>query len=364
LPQAIEAYREAVRLDPENLDHARGLATTLERNREDDAAEAAWRRALELTGDDRAARREARERIVAIWNRTRQMPQRLAELERRFAGSPPDAEAGRFLAELHRRRGPQHLADAERVLQRIIEIEPGDIESLLALERAYASAGDLAAAIETLGRLVEADARRAPTYLQRMAEHSLALYRDEDAVRYAERAVEHTPDDAEAHRRLGDLYRARQDGERAIASYRRAITIDERMFPTYLELAELHLARGEQTDADRLFRRVVRGSPDDDLVGRAARASIQIHLGAGRRRPERGLPLALHHPAPDLRRVAVGLDNGRTARADRAPRRPDAARARTSSDRSAAARSSRCSRRCRRSRSAGWRSTSSAISAT
>src|SRR5690606_10070668 len=34
LPQALEEYREAVRLDPGELAHVRGLATVLERNRD------------------------------------------------------------------------------------------------------------------------------------------------------------------------------------------------------------------------------------------------------------------------------------------------------------------------------------------
>lgn len=308
LADAEAAYREAVRLEPDHLDYVRGHANVLERLRRDDEAAAAWSRVLDLAAGDRAARREARQRVVAIWARSQRLGRSVADLERRFRATPPDVEAGRFLAEAYRvQRRPD---EARRVLAEVIALEPGDVESLLALERARATAGDLDGAIEVLARLVEADPRRAPQYLQRMAEHALALYRDEDAVRYAARAVEHTPDDAEAHRRLGDLYRARQDTERAIASYRRAIELDERLFPTYLELAELHLARGELREADILYRRVLRASPDDDLVGRAARASIQIHIGNGtlEELEQDLLPLAIGHTQrPIYRRAVVEL---------------------------------------------------------
>lgn len=310
LPQAIDEYREAVRLDGDELAHVRGLATALERNRDTDEAEAQWRRVLELAGDDRAARREARERIVGIWTRTRQITARVRELEQRFAADPPDAEAGRFLAEAHRRSGPSQQADAERVLARVIEIEPGDVDSLLALERLRTHRGDLEGAIAVLQRLRDADPRRAAQHLQRMAEHALALYRDEDAVRYAAEAVRRNPEDASGHRRLGDLYRARQDIERAAASYRRALELNERLYPVYFELAELHLARGDTREADRLYRQVLRITPDDDLVSRAARASTQINLGAGTLGElERDLlPLALGHPQrPVFRRMAVEL---------------------------------------------------------
>lgn len=310
LPQAIEQYREAVRLDPDAIAHVRGLATVLERNREDDQAEVQWRRVLKLAENDRNARREARERIVGIWNRTRQLAARMRELERRFAADPPDAEAGRFLAECHWRRGAPHQADAERVLERVIQIEPGDVESLLALERLRTHRGDLAGAIEVLQRLRDADPRRAARYLSRMAEHALALYRDEEAVEYAAEAVRRNPDDASGHRRLGDLYRARQDTENAIQSYGRALELNDRLYPVYFELAELHLARGEVGEADQLYRQVLRIAPDDDLVARAARASIQINLGAGTLAElERELlPLALGHPQrPIFRRMAVEL---------------------------------------------------------
>lgn len=334
LPQAIEHYREAVQRAPEEITYVRGLATTLDRRGQPDLAEAEWRRVLELAGEDRVARREARERIVAIWARSGRLERRITELRRRFDADPPDAEAGRFLAEAHRRHGPQHQGQAERVLARIVEADPSDVESLLALERILRHRGDLDGAIATLRRLRDADPRRASRYLSRMAEHALALYRDEEAVRYAAEAVERNPDDASAHRRLADLYRARQDIDRAIQSYRRALELNDRLHPVYFQLAELHLARGEIEDGDRLFRQVLAITPDDDLVARAARASIQINLGAGTLPTlERDLlPLALGHPErPVFRRMAVELYDAYAAPLARRARRGegDVSQART-----------------------------------
>lgn len=310
LPPAIVQYEAAVRLEPDNLAYVRGLATVLERNRQVEPAEAAWRRVLSLARDDRNARREARERIVGIWTRTRRLPRHIRELTRRFEAEPPDLEAGRFLAEAHRRSGQGGPQAAEQALERLVELAPGDVESLLALERLRTQRGDLAGAIAVLRRLRDADPRRASTYLARMAEHALALYRDAEALRYAAEAVERNPDDASAHRRLGDLYRARQDIDRAVASYRRALELNERLYPVYFQLAELHLAQGRIDEADRRYRAVLAITPDDDLVARAARASIQIHLGAGTLPVlERVLlPLAIANtPRPVFRRMAVEL---------------------------------------------------------
>ncbi len=325
LDEAESHYRKAVEADPDGLEYVRGLATVLERphrnessvdrRRRDEEAATWWQKVLEVT-DDRASRREARRRIVGIWSRRRELDGKRQQWRRAFRADPPDIDAGRFLAEAYLRGQPSDPGRAEEVLQRIVSLEPGDVESLLALERVQTTRGDLEAAIGTLRKLADADPRRAPRYLQRMAEHAHALYRDEDAVRYAAEAVSRTPDDAEGHRRLGDLLRARQDLEGAIRAYEKALELDERLFTTYFDLAELHLARGEHDQADRLYRRVLALTPDDDLVARAGRASLQIHLGAGSLETLEAdlLPLALSHPRrPIFRKLVVELYDSLTA---------------------------------------------------
>ena len=325
LDEAEQHYREAVGADPDGLEYVRGLATVLERPhrnesgadraRRDNEAATWWQKVLELT-EDRPSRREARRRIVGIWARRRELDSKRQQWRRAFATEPPDLNAGRFLAEAYLHAHPSDPARAEEVLQRIVTLEPGDVESLLALERVQTTRGDLEAAIGTLRKLAEADPRRAPRYLQRMAEHAHSLYRDEDAVRYAAEAVARTPEDAEAHRRLGDLLRARQDLEGAIRAYRKALELDERLFTTYFDLAELHLARGEQAEGDSLYRRVLGLTPDDDLVARAGRASLQIHLGAGSLEVLEAdlLPLALAHPRrPIFRKLVVELYDSLTS---------------------------------------------------
>jgi len=325
LDEAEHHYREAVRIDDDALEYVRGLATTLERphrnessgdrRRRDEEAATWWQKVLDLT-DDRPSRREARRRIVGIWARRRELDSKRQQWRREFVGDPPNVESGRFLAEAYLHAHPSDPARAEEVLQRIVGLEPGDVESLLALERVQTTRGDLEAAIATLRKLAEADSRRAPRYLQRMAEHAHALYRDEDAVRFAAEAVARTPEDAEGHRRLGDLLRSRQDLEGAIRAYRKALELEERLFTTYFDLAELYLARGEHDEADRLYRRVLGLTPDDDLVARAGRASMQIHLGAGSLEVLEAelLPLALSHPRrPVFRKLVVEVYDSLTA---------------------------------------------------
>ncbi|MFI5305972.1 MAG: HEAT repeat domain-containing protein [Polyangiales bacterium] len=297
--RALPEYETAVRAAPDDLEIVRGLAETLEKlHRPSDAAER-WEQVLTLS-KDRVQRREARRRVVRSWLAAGQLEQRIATLAAGFepasalpgrAPVKPDVEAGRFLAECYRALGggrrrtsgdARYLELAEQALARVLVLEPGDVESLLALERLRALRGNLAGAIEVLSRLLEADPSNAQTYLARMAEHSLALYRDADALGYAERLVAASPSDAKAHERLGDLYRARQNATAARASYARALALDPNAFGVALELAELELAAGHGVEADALLLRVVRASPDDELVKRAARLAIQQGLGTAR----------------------------------------------------------------------------------
>ncbi|MCB9611124.1 MAG: HEAT repeat domain-containing protein [Sandaracinus sp.] len=319
LDEAEARWRDAVRADESRVEWVRGLAAVLERPRtrerpdqrraRDEEAVRHWQSVMAIAREE-GARREARQRIVGIWSRRRELPDKVREWRQRFDATPPDIEAGRYLAEAYLRQRPRAADQAEAVLRRITELEPGDVESLKALERAHTARGDLAGAIEVLRRLVQADPRHAASYLQRMASHAHALYRDAEAVEFAAAAVERAPDDAEGHRRLGDLHRQRQDVERAIRSYSRAIELDDRLFATYFDLAELHLARGEVEEAARLYRVVLRTCPDDDFVARAGRGALQIHLGAGTLEElERDvLPLALAHARrPIFRRLVVEL---------------------------------------------------------
>jgi HEAT repeat protein/cytochrome c-type biogenesis protein CcmH/NrfG len=288
---------------------------------------------LQVCGDDSALRREARRRVVRLWAATGELPRRIAEFERTFMFSPvagsrpaeqadprkPDIDAGRFLAEAYRalatgrRRGQgdaRQFEAADRVLEHLLELVPGDLESLQALERSRVLRGDLAGALKVLGRLLEADPKNAQSYLGRMAEHSLALYRDDDAIHYAERLLALRPNDAQAHARLGDLYRARQDIAHAIASYERALVLDATEFEVSLKLAEIYVSTAQPQKADPVLREALRKSTDDELVKRAASMLLQLNRGTQELAvlEQFMLPLALARPQrPVYRRALVEL---------------------------------------------------------
>ena len=306
--EALAAYKEALALDPSALATKKALAGLYERNREYGSAVTLYEEIAQMATSkgDRGLARESRSRIVGLWGLEHVLERQVPGLLRAFAGPPVDVDVGRMLAdaELHLGRPAQ----AEAALRRILEIEPGDAESYKALERVLIQQHKQGEAIDVLEKLTSVEPNRAREVYERMARYALEIYRDDDAMKYSARAVELNPDDADAHRRLGEMYRARQDIGHAISELRAAIAKNDRLFVVYLELADLLLSSGQADDADALLRQVVRSSTDEDVVMRAAKLAMQLEGGS--RSPgelERDLlPLALSRPdRPLYRRLLV-----------------------------------------------------------
>ncbi len=315
LPEALAVLREATALEPGASAYKKTLASALERMRLHGEAERIWQQLADKAGQehDRTLAREARIHLVALWQSGDTLDVHARQLEGRLAASPPNLEAGKTLAEVYVRS--RKLTNAEATLRAVIALAPGDVDSYLALERVLTQEGKAVDVIALLEKLAVADPQGARQYYQRMAQVALENYRDDDAIRYATRAVALSPDDAEGHRRLAEMYQRRQDTDRAIVEYRAAISKNDRLFPVALELGELLLAKGQSDDADTLFRRVIRGAPDEDLVERASRLSMQVNGGKGTLEIlERDLlPLAIGNPGRKIyRRVLVDVYNVQT----------------------------------------------------
>jgi cellulose synthase operon protein C len=315
--EALETLAEAVKREPKQARARRAYAVGLERvgaaagGRDGqrlhyEEARKIWEQILRDSAADSNVAREARQHVVTLLSLTGQLAPRVALLERKLAADPPDLEAGRLLSEAHVRL--RRYDDAERVLRRLTQLSPGNVEDLTRLERVLVLGRKLEAALTTLEKLVKLDPKRAREYYQRMAGYAAELYQDDRALAFAARAVELGPDDADGHKKLGEMYEKRQDTARAVAEFRSAIAKNERLFPVYLELAELLVGQQQLDEADQLFRRVVRSSPDEELVYKAARLSMQLNLGRGTLESlEKDLlPIALGHPErPIYRRLLV-----------------------------------------------------------
>lgn len=307
LAEARTELLRATELAPDDRTALSHLVELTLREGRDADAEPLMMRLLALSAGDPALQREARAQLVALWARRGTLSRHVTLLEGAFGAEPPDLEAGATLAEALRRSG--ELDRAESVLERLATIAPADLDAWSALERVRTLRGDLAGAIDALEHAAAADPARAASYYARMSEHALGLYRDEDAIRYGERALALSPDDARGHVRLGDLHRRRGETAEAILRYRRALALDPHLFEVALEVAAL-TQPSDPAAADALYAQVIEASPDDDLVSRAIDASLEIELAAGDAEPllDRLVTLALtHYERPLLGRAALGV---------------------------------------------------------
>lgn len=309
LTEALSAFKEAMDSQPNNLRLRRGYALALEQaaagagnqsvmTARYDESRNTWEDILDRAtkAQDRNAAREARTHLVTLWSLLKQIEAKVEPLKYKLNRDPPDIEAGRMLVEVLVRL--RRLPDAEAALVKITEAAPGDEEAFLALERVRIMSQNQSGAIEALEKLVEINPKRAREYYQRMAQYSAELYRDDDAIKYAAKAVALSPEDADGHKKLAEMYQRRQDTERAIQEFRAAISKNDRLFQVYFELAGLLVAKGEPEEADLLYRRVLRMAPDEEMIAQAGRLSMQRHLSKNTLQELETdlLPLALGRP--------------------------------------------------------------------
>ena len=285
IERGIRNYRKAVEIKPDKLAYRRGLASTYEEARRWEKAIEIWREIMTST-DKPEVRSEARGRIIGIYKSQNQLRAKLEEFERRFRSDPPNLEAGYFLAEGYVKLSQYDRA--ETVYRDLVEadnqVDESDIDALQSLQTLYRQTGDLESAIEVLQQLAELQPRKQRDYYHRIAELSLKLYADEQAIKYAALAVEKNPDDADAHARLGGIYRKMQRLDAAIKEYRQAVDLDPQAHRHALKLADLLVEVGEPREAETYYLRVAKQARDNSLILKAARRAIDLALEADRLR--------------------------------------------------------------------------------
>jgi tetratricopeptide (TPR) repeat protein len=311
--EAIDMYMKAIALKPKEPQFYRGLAGVYERQRQDDRAIEAWEKVMELTRGDAAlkpTRREARTRIIAILARKQGNPltRKAMEWDRKFQGNPPDYEAGYFAAEAYIKQG--RYEDAERVLRRVLSLLPDDLDAMHQLVAVYKSLHKYADAVDLLKQLADKSPGREREYYAQISELELALYNDDEAVAYAQKALEKSPSDPQAQERLAEIHEKRGDFDKAIEAYGRAIALAPRNYKTYFSLARLYLRKGQPNEAARLYREVMNRAGDEDTVRQAARKAIDLeeYLGTLGQLEREIVPLVFTYgQKPFYRRILVEI---------------------------------------------------------
>lgn len=287
MTEALDLYQKAVRAEPNNLQIKRGLAQALERLSRPKDAVAIWEQIYFAASEpsDRPLRLESRQHLGKLLQKESRLLPTLYSWQRRLAAQLSQVLPDRMqpaelvalavlVADVSLNIG--QIGDAEAALvqlQKRIPQGPLLAEVLLALAAIYQQQRKLDEAIAVLKQAALLLPERRRELQAQLAELSLRSYRDEDAVQYARQAGV----DAEGELRLGEILERRDDISGAMASYKRAVELDSRLFRAHMALARLHLQRGELNDAAASFRDVVRRATHDDLVLEAGRRAIDIH---------------------------------------------------------------------------------------
>lgn len=245
-------------------------------------------------------------RLVASWARGGILAQQREPLRAR--AEQGDVRALRLLAEVERRLGDADAALAS--LTRLEALTPEDVHVVTALQRLHHARHDYEAEVRTLRRLVVLEPARAGWHLSQLVELALSVYRDEDALAFANEAGGRAFNDASLAIRLGRLEARRHEPARASALYRRALEVDPDAHEAAWELASIERDQGHDEAATLLYASITLRTTDDELRDRAAQAALESARASNTLSSlePRFLALALAHgDSPAHRRPALIL---------------------------------------------------------
>lgn len=314
--EGIEQLRKAVALDKNDANSLRSLALGLERNasqstgqdqiRLEEEALFYWKRIAgvrdseELKGPQvvasAALRTQARRRVVRLWKKSGRLALELPPLSKSLKADPPDLDAGRLLTEGYLAAGRPDAGI--ETLEFVVRHAPGDTESLVALENAYRKGGNETKVLEVLKRLLRANPARSREYYERMASAAARQNDTQAALSYTELNASQNPNDPATQARLGDLYLAQGQEQKAETAYRASLKMDDRQSLVALQLAEIVARSGRNLAALDLLAQVIRSSQNQDAIRKASRQALGLALPIGEaQRVEDVLrPLAVSRP--------------------------------------------------------------------
>jgi tetratricopeptide (TPR) repeat protein/HEAT repeat protein len=274
--EAVELYLKAIKLQPKHLPYRRELAMLLERKQQTMEALRSWEEVLALASGlaQPDLKREARGHIIDILHRTYQLRHRLNSYHLVFDGANPDLEAGFFLAEAYLKLG--ELEKAAAAYRRILQLQSQNLDAIASLEAVYRKQRKLAAAVELLKRLAVLQPSRAREHYQQVADLLLQLYRDKEALAYAQKAVSLGPQDAGSYHRLGELFEKKEDYAGAITAYAKAIQLDPTRIRAHFALARLSSQQGRHAEAEKLYRQVIRAAKTPETIQKAFRLGVEL----------------------------------------------------------------------------------------
>ncbi len=290
-PQALDVYREALSLDPENLAALRGMSRLAEVLGDAEAL-------VEVAEREAAIAKGARD-IADAWVRAGSVrADRLADREaaiqafdRALQQWPDHVEAAQRISALMRAQG-RHAKLVERLMRAATEAHDPARQAALGLEvaRLYARELDnLGASVAALERLLKSQPKDAPALLELAGLH-LSDRRVDEAIALLRRAIEVATGDqlADAHLLLASALEDKGDPPEAFRHY------------------ELALQR--RPDDRRILERVVALQLETGLFGAAVDSAARLREQARGEEAAVAADIALAQAYTGVRRTAEAID--------------------------------------------------------
>ncbi len=173
---------------------------------------------------------------------------------------PEDPEGYLQLAVIYEGQGK--LEEAAEALEQAIDLAPDKVQFYLLLGPIYERQERFDEALRTYRRLENVDSNLPGPILQAIAFIQHRKNEHDDALKYALRALEADGTSWRVHYLLGGVYAAKEQVERAIQSYRRAIDLAPNEPVPHTDLAELYFSQKRYDDALKANASAIRLAPD------------------------------------------------------------------------------------------------------
>jgi tetratricopeptide (TPR) repeat protein len=266
LQGAIDAYRQALKLDPLSSRAQRRLAVALGSAGQLEEAQTVLTRAIEREPNNEILWYE-RAQLESKSGRT---DKAVASLQRVLQLKPDFADARNNLGSILAQSGDR--AGAESAFRAALTINPYDSGTQANLGRLLASASDWKQAAFHLQKAVQLD----PTNANAHGDYAvvlLQLQRLPEAEGEAKAAVTADAKSARAHDLLGQIFAQRRRLTPARTEFEAALKVDPKFGPAQLDLAETLIDQGHARTAVDLLEKATR-SPSQEIAQRA-RAMLQ-----------------------------------------------------------------------------------------
>lgn len=281
MAEAAQQFRAALDKEPKNPMFAKAYAAMLEKQRNFKGALTQWEKVLDQAGSAvTTTGREARRRIIALWEKDGRLEREIDVLKKRFEADPTRLEEGHFLVAAYLRK--RQLEAARLVLEQLRKVAPKHVETLVGLEMVYTRQNELRKAIDVLEQLARANTKAAFDYLHRAANLALSLGEDQQALRFMRRVVALNPADPQAHSRVGELYQRMGQLAQAAEAWRQALLIDGRNRKVQFKLASVYRDMGKLLREEQVLSDIVREARDPGHVLKAGRRLLQVAVTTGR----------------------------------------------------------------------------------